>query len=89
MIYSWWLDDPRIDSERRRDAVLERAEREEANQRLRTWRCEQLVYKLMRFGIHYTTAAQIAESVWEEPLSWTTMNYVRNPIKLVSFRRSS
>ncbi len=28
----------------RRDAVLERAEREEANQRLRTWRCEQLVY---------------------------------------------
>ena len=71
--HPWWMTELKKNSERIHDQTLERYEREDANKRIREWRCEELFRTLVNLGLTRESARQIAEGVWEEKVSWISL----------------
>ena len=84
-MHPWWMTDIQDQAKWKLDDSLERAEREDANKRLREWRCEELFRTIVNLGLEKEAARRIAEGVWEEKVSWISLQFAGH--KLVGFNR--
>lgn len=60
-----------------REFHANQAERAEANKRLRRYRCDELFRRLE--GLTVQSRKELAETVWEVPVSWSVLWCARHP----------